>query len=50
MEIVATGASNKAVAASLRCSESTVEFHVTALLGKTDCESRAALAACFWKE
>jgi DNA-binding CsgD family transcriptional regulator len=50
VELVATGASNKAVAASLLCAESTVEFHVTALLAKTECESRAALAACFWKD
>ena len=50
LEFVATGASNKAVAASLRCAEATIEFHVTALLAKAECESRAALVARFWSE
>ena len=50
LALVATGASNKAVAASLRCAESTVEFHLTTLLARTECEGRAALVARFWSE
>lgn len=48
LELVAQGFSNRRVAAELGCSESTVELHVTALLGKADCESRAQLVARFW--
>ncbi|MCA1828795.1 MAG: LuxR C-terminal-related transcriptional regulator, partial [Myxococcales bacterium] len=40
--------SNRRVAASLGCSESTVELHVTALLEKAGCESRAQLVARVW--
>jgi DNA-binding CsgD family transcriptional regulator len=47
---LARGASNKVAAAELGCGEPTVEFHVTALLAKAGCESRAALVARFWSE
>ncbi len=47
---VATGATNKATAATLRCSEGTIEFHLTAILARVGCESRAALVARFWTE
>jgi DNA-binding CsgD family transcriptional regulator len=47
---VAEGRSNKTVAAELACSESTVEIHVSALLAKARCESRAHLVARFWSE
>lgn len=46
--LVGQGQSNRAVAASLRCSESTVELHVTALLSKAQCEGRAQLVARLW--
>lgn len=45
---VALGRSNRAVAAALECAESTVELHVTALLEKSQCESRAHLVARLW--
>jgi DNA-binding NarL/FixJ family response regulator len=45
---LAWGKANKAIAALLGCSESTVELHVTALLGKSGCEGRAELVARFW--
>lgn len=47
--LIAAGRSNRAVAAALRCSERTVEIHVTRLLEKTDCESRGMLVAQYWK-
>jgi DNA-binding NarL/FixJ family response regulator len=50
LEIVATGASNKAAAAAARCAEGTIEFHLTAILAKAGCDSRAALVARFWRE
>lgn len=45
-----SGASNKTIAALLRCAESTVELHVTALLSRTGCTSRSELVARFWTE
>ena len=48
LELLAQGLSNRRVAASLGCSESTVELHVTALLEKAQCESRAQLVAHVW--
>ena len=50
LAIVATGASNKEIAGALRCSEGTVEFHLTALLARAACDNRAALVARFWTE
>ena len=48
LELVARGRSNRALAAALGCAESTVELHVTALLEKSQCESRAQLVARLW--
>ncbi len=45
---VASGKPNKTIAADLGCGESTVELHMTALLDKLGCESRAQLVARFW--
>lgn len=45
---LARGRSNKAIAVELGCGEGTVEFHVTALLAKAECQSRAELVARFW--
>jgi DNA-binding CsgD family transcriptional regulator len=45
---LAYGLSNRAIAAELRCAESTVELHVTALLEKSLCESRAQLVSRLW--
>ena len=45
---LALGRSNRALAAALGCAESTVELHVTALLEKAQCESRAHLVARLW--
>ena len=50
LELVAQGESNRAVATRLGCSEKTVELHVSALLAKTRCQSRAHLVASFWTE
>jgi DNA-binding CsgD family transcriptional regulator len=50
LALLARGLSNKVLAAELGCGEPTVEFHVTALLAKAGCESRAALVARFWSE
>jgi DNA-binding NarL/FixJ family response regulator len=41
------GDANKTVATELPCAESTVELHVTTLLARTQCPSRAALVAHF---
>ena len=46
--MLADGKSNKEIARELRCAEVTVEFHVTAILRKSGCESRSAVAAKFW--
>jgi DNA-binding CsgD family transcriptional regulator len=45
---LASGLSNRSIAAELGCAESTVELHVTALLEKSLCESRAQLVARLW--
>ncbi len=50
LELVAQGDSNRAVASRLGCSEKTVELHVSALLAKTRCSSRAQLVASFWTD
>jgi two-component system, NarL family, nitrate/nitrite response regulator NarL len=50
-EVLATlahGNSNKDIAQTLGCSESTVELHVTALLRKSGAVSRTELVARFW--
>ena len=48
LRLVGQGLSNRAVAAALGCAEGTVELHVTALLEKADCQSRAHLVAKLW--
>jgi DNA-binding CsgD family transcriptional regulator len=50
LALVGTGVSNKAAAAALRCAESTVEFHLTAVLARAGCASRSELVARFWTE
>ncbi len=45
---LARGEANKTIAAALGCSPNTVEIHVSALLEKSGCESRAQLVARFW--
>jgi DNA-binding CsgD family transcriptional regulator len=47
--LAARGLANKTIAAHLRCAESTVEMHLTAVFARTQVESRAALVAQFWK-
>jgi DNA-binding NarL/FixJ family response regulator len=47
---VATGETNRRIAAALSCAESTVEQHVTALLEKAGCNSRVELVARFWAD
>jgi DNA-binding CsgD family transcriptional regulator len=50
LALVAQGESNRTVATHLGCSEKTVELHVSALLAKTRCASRAQLVAAFWTD
>ncbi len=45
LALVAAGESNKLIAARLDCALRTVEVHVTALLRKAGCDSRAELVA-----
>lgn len=47
---VAQGRSNRQISRALGCAESTVELHVSALLAKAGCRSRAELVARFWTE
>ena len=47
---LARGHCNKAIGASLGCSEGTVELHVSAILSKLGCSSRAETIARFWTE
>lgn len=48
LKYLASGLSNRTIAAELACAESTVELHVSALLEKSLCESRAQLVAKLW--
>ena len=50
LELLVTGASNRTIADSLKCAESTVEMHVTTLLKKSSTSQRAELVARFWME
>ncbi len=50
LALLARGAANKTIAATLRCAESTVEIHVTALLDKANVESRGELIARVWMQ
>ena len=43
--LLATGLSNKEIAASLGCAENTVEYHVSALLRRYRVRSRVELVA-----
>lgn len=45
LALLATGASNRSIAAQLGVSERTVEVHITALLNELDADSRGALIA-----
>ena len=48
LSLLAQGAANKTIAAELRCAEHTVEVHVSALLKRSDSESRSELVARLW--
>jgi DNA-binding CsgD family transcriptional regulator len=48
--LLGLGRSNKAIASELGCAEATVEIHVTALLGKSGCQSRCELMSRIWSE
>ena len=50
LELLVTGASNRTIADSLKCAESTVEMHVTTLLKKSSTSQRAELVARFWMD
>lgn len=50
LELLVTGASNRTIADSLHCAESTVEMHVTTLLKKSSTAQRAELVARFWMD
>ena len=50
LALLVRGATNKAIADSLSCSNNTVEVHVSALLAKVGAQSRAELVARFWSE
>lgn len=45
---LAHGAATKTIASELDCSTRTVELHITALLDKSACDSRAELVARLW--
>jgi DNA-binding NarL/FixJ family response regulator len=42
------GQANKQIASQLACSESTIELHVSAILQKSECQSRSEVVAKFW--
>jgi DNA-binding NarL/FixJ family response regulator len=48
LERVVRGDSNKQIAERLRCTENTIEVHVSALLRKAAVDSRVTLAVEFW--
>ncbi len=50
LQLLVTGTSNRGIADSLRCAESTVEMHVTTLLKKSSTSQRAELVARFWMD
>jgi DNA-binding NarL/FixJ family response regulator len=50
LSLLARGSANKTIAATLGCTEATIEIHVTAILRKVDADNRAELVARFWTE
>lgn len=50
LDALLRGLSNRRISRELECAERTVEVHVTAILEKTDSESRAELVARMWRE
>jgi DNA-binding CsgD family transcriptional regulator len=50
LALLARGQCNKAIGATLGCAEGTVELHVSAILAKLGCSSRAETVARFWTE
>jgi DNA-binding CsgD family transcriptional regulator len=48
LALLVLGRPNKAIAEELGCAESTVEIHVTALLGKSGCANRCEVVARLW--
>ena len=50
LELVAAGQSNRGIANNLGCSSRTVEVHVSRLLEKSGCGSRAELIARVWAQ
>lgn len=50
LALVANGHSNRRIADNLGCSSRTVEVHVSRLLEKSNCDSRAELIARVWAQ
>ncbi len=50
LELLVRGASNLTIAELRGCAPRTVEVHVTAILDKSGCESRAQVIARFWTD
>ncbi len=50
LALLATGSSNKEIAACLGCSTRTVELHLTNLFRKAACGRRTVLIARFWAD
>lgn len=48
LALVARGDTNKQIAVKLKIAPKTAEVHVSAVLKKMRCDSRARLIACFW--
>ncbi len=49
LDLLVQGEANKTIATRLGCSERTVEVHVSRILDKTGCSSRAQLIALWWR-
>lgn len=50
LALVAEGFTNVRIALELGCSPRTVEIHISKILRRADCDSRAALVAKVWRE
>ena len=48
LALLVRGLGNRDIATHLQCSESTVEFHVSAILRRSGCSSRSVLASEIW--